>query len=553
THLLAERKAGRLSVVVLDEAQAVSIEVLEQLRLLSNLETSTEKLLRLVLVGQPQLAALLVDPALAQLNQRITLRWHLGPLTAEETTAYVRHRLKVASGGKVTDLFTRPALRLVHRFSRGVPRLVNMIAHRALLVAYVARRRRVNARAVLQAYREIGTVPLRRWSPVRRRVEWAAAVATVVLAVITLGVPRLERRLPAALSDGGGRPSPAAPAVGEPPPSLAPAPLAVAATTSPAPAPPAPRVAPLATPTELEQRLAALDARRSARAALDAILAAWRVPGLGADEAEVPAQLEPMAWRRGLEVIPLTGNLSMVRLLDLPALLELRVPGATEPRYAGLLGVDNRGVRPDHGGRSPELPALSPAGGRLPGRPLHAHRALRRRRQLSPAVAGAGRGSALVSSILEALRELEASKAPAAPGTGTWTEEPSRSRSALETLGIVAGGLAIGAAAFALVIWLAGPAVKGVAESPGGAAPGSDAARPAAPPPQASEPAAGSAAPPAWLGRAEPPRARVAPGASPSEGIPAASRAPQAPAQPSGAASPAQDDSVVAVSAISYS
>src|SRR5439155_953184 len=198
-HLLAERKAGRLSVVVLDEAQAVSIEVLEQLRLLSNLETSTEKLLR-----------------------------------------------------------------------------------------------RVNARAVLQAYREIGTVPLRRWSPVRRRVEWAAAVATVVLAVITLGVPRLERRLPAALPDGGGRPSPAAPAVSEPPPSLAPAPLAVAATTSPAPAPPAPRVAPLATPTELEQRLAELDARRSARAALDAILAAWRVPGLGADEVEVPAQLEPM-------------------------------------------------------------------------------------------------------------------------------------------------------------------------------------------------------------------------------------------------------------------
>jgi len=158
-----------------------------------------------------------------------------------------------------------------------------------------------------------------------------------------------------------------------------------------------------------------------------------------------------------------------------------------------------------------------------------------------------------VSSILEALRELEASKAPAAPGTGTWTEEPSRSRSALETLGIVAGGLAIGAAAFALVIWLAGPAVKGVTESPGGAAPGSDAARPPAPAPQASEPAAGSAAPPAWLGRAEPPRARVAPGASPSESIPAASRAPQAPAQPSGAASPAQDDSVVAVSAISYS
>ena len=348
-HLLAERKAGRLSVVVIDEAQGVSIEVLEQLRLLSNLETNTEKLLRLVLVGQPQLAELLLDPALAQLNQRITLRWHLGPLTAEETAAYVRHRLSVASGGKVTDLFTRSALRLVHRLSRGVPRLVNMIAHRALLVAYVARRHRVSAGAVLRAYREIGTVPLRRWSPARP-VGWAAAVATVVLAVVTLGVPRLERRLPAALPDG----SPAAPVAREAPPTFtapptrAPAPRDAAATTRPAPAPPAAapaaRAAPLAAPAELEQRLAGLEARQSARVALDAILAAWRVSGLGADEADVPAQLEPIAWRRGLEVVPLTGNLSMLRLLDLPALLELRVPGATEPRYAALLGVDDRGV-----------------------------------------------------------------------------------------------------------------------------------------------------------------------------------------------------------------
>jgi len=84
--------------------------------------------------------------------------------------------------------------------------------------------------------------------------------------------------------------------------------------------------------------------RREWKAALDAMLAAWRVPLLSADEVEVPAQLEPMAWRRGLEVIPLTGNLSMLRLLDLPALLELRVPGAAEPRYAGLLSVDDRGV-----------------------------------------------------------------------------------------------------------------------------------------------------------------------------------------------------------------
>jgi len=157
-----------------------------------------------------------------------------------------------------------------------------------------------------------------------------------------------------------------------------------------------------------------------------------------------------------------------------------------------------------------------------------------------------------VSSILEALRELEASKGPAAPGTSPWTEERSRSRSALETLGIVAGGLAVGAAAFALVIWFAGSAFRDPAEPPSGAPPGISAS-PAAPSPQAAEPAAEPGAPPAWLGRAEPPRARVAPGASPSERMPSMSRAAQEPAPSPGAASPAQDDSIVAVSSISYS
>jgi type II secretory pathway predicted ATPase ExeA len=165
-HLLAQRRAGRLSVVVVDEAQALSVGLLEQLRLLSNLETTTEKLLRLVLVGQPQLRTLLVDPELAQLNQRITLRWHIGPLTLDETVEYIHHRLSVASEGRATHLFTRSAIALVHRYAKGVPRLVNMIAHRSLLAAFVARRREVTAAIVRRAYREIEAVPLRKTLPV---------------------------------------------------------------------------------------------------------------------------------------------------------------------------------------------------------------------------------------------------------------------------------------------------------------------------------------------------------------------------------------------------
>src|SRR5579862_1623049 len=113
TYLLEQHKAGRISVIILDEAQALSIELLEQLRLLLNLETETQKLLRIILVGQPQLRNLLLDPELAQLNQRITLRWHLGPLSYRETVGYVDHRIAVASGNRGSHLFSGPALRLL--------------------------------------------------------------------------------------------------------------------------------------------------------------------------------------------------------------------------------------------------------------------------------------------------------------------------------------------------------------------------------------------------------------------------------------------------------
>ena len=334
-HLLAQRRAGRLSVVVVDEAQALSVGLLEQLRLLSNLETTTEKLLRLVLVGQPQLRTLLVDPELAQLNQRITLRWHIGPLTLEETVEYIHHRLSVASDGRATHLFTRAAIALVHRYAKGIPRLVNMIAHRSLLAAFVARRREVTAAIVRRAYREIEAVPLRRPLPARR-IGWAAA-ATVLGIGIAMGVPRLDlhwddpslRSLaPAAVETA----APATPVAPEPPAEHA-------ATPAPTPAPAATRIS----GWDLERRLAAADPLASARAATDAVLASWQVAPLAANELGGAEDLTRIAWRRGLEMLPLTGNLSMLRLLDLPAVLELRIPGANGVRFAALVGVDDRG------------------------------------------------------------------------------------------------------------------------------------------------------------------------------------------------------------------
>ncbi|HTD27128.1 MAG TPA: AAA family ATPase [Candidatus Elarobacter sp.] len=352
-HLLAQREAGRRSIVIIDEAQALSIDVLEQLRLLSNLETTTEKLLRIVLAGQPQLRALLLHPELVQLNQRITLRWHMGPLSRRETVAYVLHRLRIAAGGDPPPrIFTRPALRLVHRISRGVPRVVNMVAHRSMVAAFAAERRVVNAACVRQAYREIGALPLAAAAPASRRTAWAAAAVGACLGVVALGVVALAWRPELRLGGASESPAPSAvatpaeetpaPAVAEvtpPPPAAEPAPPE-AAPAAPVPAAdPAPPVTPA---DEVERRLASLDARTSERAAVGAILAAWHVRPLADDEA---ADLAQVAARRGLEDLRLVGNGNMLRLLDLPAILELHIPGADQPRAVALTGMsDGRSV-----------------------------------------------------------------------------------------------------------------------------------------------------------------------------------------------------------------
>ena len=129
--LLEARAAGRNVVLLIDESQDLSAEVLEQIRLISNLETDTEKLIQIVLMGQSELRDLLARHELRQLAQRVTARYHLSPLDLAETDEYIRHRITVAGGeGKVG--FTSEALRHVHRLSGGVPRLVNLICDRVI-------------------------------------------------------------------------------------------------------------------------------------------------------------------------------------------------------------------------------------------------------------------------------------------------------------------------------------------------------------------------------------------------------------------------------------
>jgi general secretion pathway protein A len=171
TFLLESHAKGQQAVLVIDEAQSLSAEVLEQLRLLTNLETAERKLLQIILVGQPELRDLLAQPALEQLAQRVIARFHLGALTQAQTLQYIRHRVAVA-GSVATLPFDDAALARIHQLSGGVPRRINLLADRALLGAYAQSQTRADKNTVAQAAREVfAAAPAsRRWVP-------AAAVA----------------------------------------------------------------------------------------------------------------------------------------------------------------------------------------------------------------------------------------------------------------------------------------------------------------------------------------------------------------------------------------
>ena len=152
--LLQLHADGGQAVLIIDEAQALSAELLEQLRLLTNLETSERKLLQIILIGQPELRAMVAAPSLEQLAQRIIARYHLGPLSAQETEQYVHHRLECA-GRQGPVPFDAASLRRLHGLSRGVPRRINLLADRALLGAYAAGQPQVDQRIVERAAAEV--------------------------------------------------------------------------------------------------------------------------------------------------------------------------------------------------------------------------------------------------------------------------------------------------------------------------------------------------------------------------------------------------------------
>jgi general secretion pathway protein A len=152
--LLAKMRAGANVALFIDEAQDLSPSVMEQVRLLSNLETDQHKLIQIVLCGQPELERRLARPDLRQLRQRITVRYNIPPLTYDDTVMYIRHRLWVA-GSDGSVVFQPDAVREIHRFAGGIPRLINAVCDNALLAGYVARSRTIDHRCVKRAIKQL--------------------------------------------------------------------------------------------------------------------------------------------------------------------------------------------------------------------------------------------------------------------------------------------------------------------------------------------------------------------------------------------------------------
>lgn len=181
-YLLRAHAEGRNTALIVDEAQNLDIEVLEQLRLLTNLETNTNKLLQIILIGQPELRNILGDPKLSQINQRITTRYHLKPLQAADVSTYIEHRIAVAGGTSRNVLFSKKAIQYAAKISKGIPRVINTLCDHALLGAYANNRDHVSLGIIKKAAAELAVTNNGKRYPAKR------LIVTLALLLSTIGV-----------------------------------------------------------------------------------------------------------------------------------------------------------------------------------------------------------------------------------------------------------------------------------------------------------------------------------------------------------------------------
>ena len=317
--LLAENAAGRTVVLVIDEAQNLDARVLEQIRLISNLETESDKLIQIVLAGQPELARLLEAPELRQLSQRITVRHELFPMDFDDTCTYINHRMELAGGWRAAT-FEEGALKRIFRYSGGLPRLINVICDRALLIGFTQDSRNITHRMADEAITEIsrgsrGTAPPLPW----RKAAAIAAAVSILTGAIFFAAPR-------------GKPKAPSP------------PLQQARTLQVSLNSPAAKTENVNSPELLKSLRAAqeqLSETQSAVRAFNVLGSLWEVKPIRQLGGTLERGLERAAAVRGLQFTSRGGRLEQLLQTDIPLILQVSVPGMSGYRYLALTQVEN--------------------------------------------------------------------------------------------------------------------------------------------------------------------------------------------------------------------
>ncbi|MGA2333455.1 MAG: AAA family ATPase [Syntrophales bacterium] len=314
TFLLQQNAAGRTVVLAIDEVQDLETRVLEQIRLISNLETDKEKLIQIVLSGQPEFVQILKKKEIRQLSQRITVCYHLKPMDFEDTVHYIDHRLEVA-GGRGGVIFSRPALKRIYRYSRGVPRLINAACDRVLLAGYTRDKARIGYRIAGAGIRDMKKNTAAR---AQRRHPFLIPAFAVFAAFVAAGIfytwDDFANRFNASQN-------------------------IVAKEDQP-------KEAAVATGEDFSRTMAAelgnITESESNRRAFNRLAGAWNVPpvpeSISFDDFN---KMERAARDRGLRIYVFSGSLDALLNFNCPAALELTLPGIAGKRFISLVRIEN--------------------------------------------------------------------------------------------------------------------------------------------------------------------------------------------------------------------
>jgi len=315
--LLQQNDEGRTVVLVIDEAQDLEAPVLEQIRLISNLETDREKLIQIVLAGQPEFGQILQRKELRQLNQRIIVRYHLQPMDFPDTVGYVNHRLEVA-GRRGGVIFSRKALKRIYKYSGGLPRLINAACDRALLAGYTRDKTRIGRWVASAGIKDMK----RNAAPFAQKGRLILIPMVLVLAAfLAAGIYLTGRDL-----------------IDE----LNPSQPVDATEEQTKEAPPISSI----TGEELSRAMAAelgkIPESESARRAFNTLAGLWNAPPIPeSGNLNQSKGMEQAALDRNLRLYRFSGNLGALLRIDIPAALELSMPGIRGKRFVSLVGKDN--------------------------------------------------------------------------------------------------------------------------------------------------------------------------------------------------------------------